>query len=42
MGDIIPQQHFPNEKDTEEKGCETAIEGPGIQDSRDQTMNHFN
>ncbi|KAF4796575.1 hypothetical protein TURU_082913 [Turdus rufiventris] len=30
MGDIIPQQHFPDEEDTEERGFETPIEGPGL------------
>lgn len=42
MGDIIPQQHFPDEEDTEERGFETPIEGPGIQDSQDQIMNNLN
>lgn len=42
MGDIIPQQHFPEEKDTEERGFETTIEGRGIQDSQDQIINNLN
>lgn len=42
MGDIIPQQHFPEEKDTEERGLETTIEGRGIQDSQDQIINNLN
>lgn len=42
MGDITPQQHFPDDKNTEERGFETTIEGSGIQVSQDQTMNNFN
>lgn len=42
MGNITPQQHFPDEKDTEERGFETTIEELGIQDSQHQIMNNLN